>query len=72
MPFMRGTVDAFHDRAVAAGVKIVQTCGFEALPPDLAVLLAAETARERWGEDLSEADVDVVTHQPAGRIGPRT
>jgi short subunit dehydrogenase-like uncharacterized protein len=71
MPFMRQTVDAFHDRAVAAGVKIVQTCGFEALPPDLAVLLAAETARERWGEDLAEADVDIVTRQPAGRIGPQ-
>ncbi len=71
MPFMRDTVDTFHDRAAAAGVKIVQTCGFEALPPDLAVLLAAETARERWGEDLSEADVDVVTRQPAGRIGPQ-
>lgn len=71
MPFMRHTVDAFHDRAAAVGVKIVQTCGFEALPPDLAVLLAAETARERWGEDLSEADVDIVTRQPAGRIGPQ-
>jgi short subunit dehydrogenase-like uncharacterized protein len=71
MPFMRRTIDTFHDRAVVAGVKIVQTCGFEALPPDLAVLLAAETARERWGEDLSEADVDVVTRQPAGRLGPQ-
>ncbi len=70
-PFMRHTVDTFHDRAAAAGVKIVQTCGFEALPPDLAVLLAAETARERWGEDLSEADVDIATRQPAGRIGPQ-
>lgn len=71
MPFMRHTVDAFHDRAAAAGVKIVQTCGFEALPPDLAVLLAAETARERWDEDLAEADVDIVTRRPAGRIGPQ-
>lgn len=70
-PFMRHTVDAFHDRAAAAGVKIVPTCGFEALPPDLAVLLAAETARERWGEDLAEADVDIVTRQPAGLIGPQ-
>jgi len=69
IPFVRRTIDAFHDRATAAGVKIVQVCGFEALPPDLSVLLAAETARERWGEDLSEADVDVVTNQPAGRLG---
>ncbi|HSR93592.1 MAG TPA: saccharopine dehydrogenase NADP-binding domain-containing protein [Solirubrobacterales bacterium] len=70
IPFVRRTIDAFHERAAAAGVKVVQVCGFEALPPDLAVLLAAETARERWSEDLAEADVDVVTKQPAGRLGP--
>jgi short subunit dehydrogenase-like uncharacterized protein len=70
IPFVRRMIDAFHDRAVAAGVKVVQVCGFEALPPDLSVLLAAETARERWDEELSEADVDVATHQPAGRLGP--
>jgi short subunit dehydrogenase-like uncharacterized protein len=70
IPFVRRMIDAFHDRAVAAGVKVVQVCGFESLPPDLSVLLAAETARERWGEDLSEADVDVVARQPAGRLGP--
>ena len=70
-PFMRHVVDTFHERAATAGVKVVPTCGFEALPPDLAVLLAEETARERWGEGLAEADVDVVTRQPAGRIGPQ-
>lgn len=69
LPFVRRMIDAFHDRAAVAGVKVVQVCGFEALPPDLAVLLAAETARERWGEDLSEADLDVATRQPAGRLG---
>ncbi|MGZ6266718.1 MAG: saccharopine dehydrogenase family protein [Candidatus Limnocylindrales bacterium] len=69
MPFVRRTIDAFQERATVAGVKIVQVCGFEALPPDLAVLLAAETARERWGEELAEADVEVATQQPTGRIG---
>ncbi|HEY7257061.1 MAG TPA: saccharopine dehydrogenase NADP-binding domain-containing protein [Solirubrobacterales bacterium] len=69
IPFVRRTIDAFHDRAVGAGVKVVQVSGFEALPPDLAVLLAAETARERWGEELAEADAVVTTRQPAGRIG---
>jgi short subunit dehydrogenase-like uncharacterized protein len=69
IPFVRRMIDTFHDRAVAAGVKVVQICGFEALPPDLAVLLATETACERWDEDLSEADVDVATQQPAGRLG---
>ena len=54
-------------------MKIVQVCGFEALPPDLAVLLAAETARERWDEGLAEVDVEV--ERRAGRRGcrvPRT
>ncbi len=72
IPFVRRMIDAFHDRAAAAGVKVVQVCGFEALPPDLAVLLAAETARERWGEDLAEADVDVATNSPPGASGSPT
>jgi short subunit dehydrogenase-like uncharacterized protein len=70
IPFVRRIVDAFDQRARAAGVKIVQVCGFEALPPDLAVLLAAETARERWGEELTEVDLDIATQQPSGRLGP--
>lgn len=69
LPFARRMVDRFHEPAAAAGVKVVQVSGFEALPPDLAVLLAAETARERWGEGLAEVDVEVATQQPAGRLG---
>lgn len=69
MPFVRRTIDSFHDRAAAAGLKIVQASGFEALPPDLAVLLAAETAWERWEEGLDEVDVEVALQQPAGRLG---
>lgn len=69
MPFVRRTIDACHERAAAAGLKLVQASGFEALPPDLAVLLAAETARERWDEDLAEVDVEVVMRPPAGRLG---
>src|ERR687898_789332 len=45
MPFVRQIIDAFDSRAQAAGVKVVQVCGFESIPPDLAVLLASETAR---------------------------
>jgi short subunit dehydrogenase-like uncharacterized protein len=69
IPFVRRTIDAFHGRAEEAGVKIVQVSGFEALPPDLCVLLAAETARERWGEELTEVDAVVTAQQPAGRLG---
>jgi short subunit dehydrogenase-like uncharacterized protein len=69
MPFVRRMIDAYHDRAAAAGLKVVQASGFEALPPDLAVLLAAETARGRWEEDLAEVDLEVAMQQPAGRLG---
>ncbi len=66
IPFVRRTIDAFHALAAEAQVKLVQVCGFEALPPDLAVLLAGETARERWDEGLATADVEVGVHGPPG------
>jgi len=69
MPFVRRMIDAFDDRAKAAGIKVIHASGFEALPPDLAILLAAETARKRWGEDLDEVDLEVATQAPAGRLG---
>lgn len=69
IPFVRRTIDAFHERAAAVAVKIVQVAGFEALPADLAVLLAVETARQRWQQELAEVDVQVTTRQPQGRLG---
>jgi len=69
MPSARRMIDAYHDRAAAAGLKIVQASGFEALPPDLGVLLAAETARERWAENLDEAGFEVSFRAPTGWLG---
>ena len=66
IPFVRQMIDAYDARATAAGVKIVQIAGFEALPPDIAVLLAAESARGRFGEDLAEADLEVTLDGPPG------
>lgn len=66
IPFVRGIIDNFDARAAAAGVKLVQVCGFESLPPDLAVLLAAEAARERWGDNLVSADLEVRVKGPPG------
>jgi short subunit dehydrogenase-like uncharacterized protein len=70
IPFVRQMIDAYDARAREAGVKVVQVCGFEALPPDLMVLLAAETARERWGEGLAEADLEVSIEGPPGMPRP--
>ncbi len=66
IPFAREVIRDFDARADAAGVKVVQVSGFEALPPDLSVLLAAEAARERWDEPLAEVDLEVTTGPPPG------
>jgi short subunit dehydrogenase-like uncharacterized protein len=70
IPFVRSIIDEFDRPAREAGVKVVQVCGFEALPPDLSVLLASETASERWGEALSSVDVEVAVKPPPGMPRP--
>lgn len=69
-PFVREIIAEFDGPAAAAGVKIVQVCGFEALPPDLLVALAAERGRERWGEGLAAVDLEVVITPPPGLPRP--
>lgn len=67
IPFVRRMIDRYDAPARDAGVKIVQVCGFEALPPDLGVLLASEAARERFGEGLAEVELEfAVTEWPTG------
>jgi len=66
IPFVRQIIDAFDSPAAEAQIKLVQVCGFEALPADLAVLLAIETARERWGEELTEVDLEASIEGPPG------
>jgi short subunit dehydrogenase-like uncharacterized protein len=70
IPFVREMIDAAQERAEEAGVKIVNVSGFEALPADLSVALAAQTARERWSEELATADLDVEMLTPPGAIKP--
>lgn len=66
IPFVRQVIDEVHGRAVDAGVKLVQVCGFESLPPDLAVAVAAEEARRRWDESLADVELEVSWTLPPG------
>ncbi len=66
IPFVSDVIVDFGARAEQAAVKIVQVCGFEALPPDLAVALAAEEARERWDDHLTEVDLELTFTPPGG------
>ena len=66
IPFVRRVIEEFDRPAAEAGVKLVQVCGFEALPPDLLVALAAERAREKWRDALATADLEVGFMAPPG------
>jgi short subunit dehydrogenase-like uncharacterized protein len=70
IPFVRQIIDSFDDRAREAEVKLVQVCGFESVPADLAVLLAAERARARWEEGLAEVDLEASVAGPPGLPRP--
>src|SRR5260370_33723578 len=49
------------------GVRVVQVCGFESRPADLAVMLAAEAGRERYEEELASVDLEVAIDPLPGR-----
>nr|WP_291819562.1 hypothetical protein [Candidatus Microthrix sp.] len=42
--FVRDSIDRFHDVAAASGARIVHSCGFDSVPSDLAVMVAAREA----------------------------
>jgi short subunit dehydrogenase-like uncharacterized protein len=68
--FVRDVIAELDVPARAAGVKIVQVCGFEALPPDLMVALADAHLRSEHGEGLAAIDVEVSIASPPGLPRP--
>jgi len=67
LPFVRGIIDAHHEAASRAGLKLVQVCGFEALPADLLVAELAELAASDSGDVLRSVDLEVEMTPPPGR-----
>jgi short subunit dehydrogenase-like uncharacterized protein len=52
-------IQRHHRAAQAAKVKVIVSCGYEALPFDLATLWAATQVRERFGEPCREVKIVV-------------
>ena len=67
LPFVRGIIDDYHERAAQAGLKLVQVCGFEALPADLLVAELAELAGGDPADGLRSVDLEVEMTAPPGR-----
>jgi short subunit dehydrogenase-like uncharacterized protein len=59
MDWVRRMIDAYDEKATATGARIVPTSGFEALPFDLATLLASSVLHERTGKAVLSVDVAV-------------
>ena len=59
--FVRQSIDRFHDAAVASGARLVHACGFDSVPSDLGVLLAAEQARADGEGELEDTVLHVVS-----------
>ncbi|MFC0082371.1 saccharopine dehydrogenase family protein [Aciditerrimonas ferrireducens] len=53
--FVRRCVDELHERAVRQGCRLVHACGYDSVPSDLAVLLAASAAQDEGTGALAEA-----------------
>jgi short subunit dehydrogenase-like uncharacterized protein len=59
--FVRESIDRFHDAAATSGARIVHACGFDSVPSDLGVLLAAERARADGAGELEDTTLLVVS-----------
>ena len=70
IPFVREIVADFDVAATEAEVKVVQVCGFEALPPDLAVQLAADDRARALGGRARAGRRDDRDHRSAARHAP--
>lgn len=63
--FVRRSIDAVHERAVATGARIVHACGFDSVPSDLGVGLTAVRAEA----DSAGTLTDTVLHVRSVRGG---
>jgi short subunit dehydrogenase-like uncharacterized protein len=59
--FVRQSIDRFHEVAVRTGARIVHSCGFDSVPSDLGVLMAAEQARADGAGELRDTVLHVVS-----------
>ena len=59
--FVRDSIDAVHDAATASGARVVHACGFDSVPSDLAVLLAAQQARADGAGELTDTTMTLVS-----------
>ncbi|MGU3498624.1 saccharopine dehydrogenase family protein [Mycobacterium sp. C31M] len=58
-PFIRSSVDQFHEQAADADTRIVHSCGFDSVPSDLTVYALYDRARADGEGELTETNMVV-------------
>ncbi len=59
VPWMRRMIEAHHRSALASGVRVVHSCGFDSVPSDIGVLHLQQSTFEQWGEYCESVEMIV-------------
>jgi short subunit dehydrogenase-like uncharacterized protein len=53
-PWVRELIDCYHERAAAAGTRVIPCCGFDSVPSDLGTFLMARHVQQAFGAPCVE------------------
>ena len=59
VPFIRESIDLFHEKAIKNKCKIIHSCGFDSIPSDLAVLLLQKKSLEKFNKVCDDVNLYV-------------
>lgn len=54
VPFVRRSIDSYHEQATESGARIVHSCGFDSIPSDLTVYALHRTVAEDGAGELAD------------------
>lgn len=60
IPFVKDSVNSFHESAKANKVKIVHSCGYDSIPSDIGCLLLQNSSKEKYGIPSSNVKLFVM------------
>ncbi|MEA1881989.1 MAG: saccharopine dehydrogenase NADP-binding domain-containing protein, partial [Candidatus Marinimicrobia bacterium] len=68
VPFVKDSIDRFHDKALQNKVKIVHSCGYDSIPSDIGCMMLQEHAIKKYGKPFSKVKLYVlgVKGKPSG------
>ena len=59
VPFIRESIDLFHEKAIKNKCRIIHSCGFDSIPSDLGVLLLQRYCQKKYNKVCNEVNLYV-------------